>query len=175
MTVLLWWMEPLAPGAVRRRRRISDWIIGFAVAAMAALGIVGPMAPTRSLAVGNGFELSVPSQPWQYGLAMVITVLFGFFGVWIMSFGGRAEVSMREGDIYWLLGRSTGRAYAYARMEHCRIERVSDGDYWRLRISMKPEPTGKPASDLVLTMPGKIDVQRVRAIMQARGVATSVV
>jgi hypothetical protein len=173
MTVLLRWIEPFEPGKSKREFRPMDWIIGFGLAAVIGLGMVEKSGPTMLVPLGEGSELSLPSQPWQYGVWLLIAIAVGSFGTWIMSLGGHAEVTVREDGINWLLGRALWHFYPYARMERCDLERADGGDYWRLRLTMKPEPPGDSAPVIVLTMPNRIDVRRLRDILQSAGVATS--
>jgi hypothetical protein len=173
MTVLLRWMEPVEPGKPKRRSGTLDWIIGFAVAAVIGLGIVEKSGPTMPLTLGSGYELSMPAQAWQYGLWLLVTIAFGTFGAWIMSFGGRAEVTVREDGIGWLLGRALSEFHSYANMQRCELERADGDDYWRLRVTMKPGRPDESAKVIVLTMPRRVDRARVREILQSAGVVTA--
>jgi hypothetical protein len=173
MTVLLRWMEPVEPGQLTRRSRTLDWIIGFAVAAVVGLGIVVKSGPTMPVMLGSGYQLSMPAQTWQYGLLLLITIGFGAFGAWIMSFGGRAEVTLREDGIGRQLGRALSEFHRYANMQGCKLERVDGRDYWRLRVSMKPDRPGETGNVVVLTMPRRVDRARVREILQSAGVGST--
>jgi hypothetical protein len=166
-------MEPVEPGASKRRTRPSDWIIGFAVAAVVGLGIAEESGPTMSVALGNQSELTLPAQAWQYGLWLFITISFGWFGWWIMSFGGRGEVTMREDGIWWLIGKANWYFYAYSKMERCELEPMDKGSFWRLHATMKPERSGDPAPLMVVTVPKYVDIKKVRDILQSAGVATT--
>jgi hypothetical protein len=173
MKVLLWWMEPIEVIPPQRRGQLFNRIFSFGIAAVVGLGMVAQSGPTKSIAVGNGFELSLPSQAWQYGLWLLIVIGAGWFGSWIVSFGGRAEVTMRDDGIQWLLGKATRRFYAYAQMERCELERADDGNYWRVRISMRPASPGALSYVAETAIPKHIDVNRVRGILQSSGVATT--
>jgi hypothetical protein len=173
MKVLLWWMEPIEVIPPQRRGQLFNRIFCFGIAAVVGLGIVAQSGPTKLIAVGNGSELSVPSQAWQYGLWLLIVIGVGWFGSWIVSYGGRAEVTMRDDGIQWLLGKATRRFYAYAQMERCELERADDGNYWRLRMSMRPVRPGDPAYVGATAIPKHIDVDRVRGILRMFGVATT--
>jgi hypothetical protein len=169
MAALLRWIEPLAPGGIRRRRRLFDWLLGYGLAAIFGLAAAEEAGPTRMLAFGSGTSLTIPAQTWQYGLWLLVTVVVGAFGVWIMSYGGRAEITVREDGIWQQLGRAGGYFFAFAHMEQCRIEQAADGDYWRLDIVMKPQRP-QDWSKLTLTAPKKIDAKRIREILASAGV-----
>ena len=173
MTVLLRWMEPVEPGRPKPRSKTFDWIIGFAVAGVIGLGIAEKSGPTMPVTLGSGYELAMPAQAWQYGLWLFVTIAFGAFGAWIMSYGGRAEVTLRDDGIGWLLGRAMAEFHPYANMQRCELERADGNDYWRLRLSMKPDRPGETRKVIVLTMPERVDRARVREILQSAGVVTA--
>jgi len=169
MAVLLRWTEPLAPGGRKRRRRPFDWIIGYGAAAVIGLALVAENGPTRSLVLSSRDSLTIPAQAWQYGLWLLITLAAGSLGVWIVSSGGRAEITVRDDGIGQLLGRAGGYFFAYAHMQQCRIERAAEGDYWQMHIVMKPQ---RPQDwvNVTLTAPKKIDPRRIREILTSSGV-----
>lgn len=173
MTVLLRWMEPVETGESKRRTRPFDWILGFTIAAVMGLGIAEESGPTMSVALGNQSELTLPGQAWQYGLWLLITIGFGWFGGWIMSYGGRGEVTMRDDGIWWLIGKATWHFYAYAKMERCELEPMDGSSFWRLHATMKPERPDDPAPAMVVTVPKYVDIKKVRDILQSAGVATA--
>jgi len=173
MTVLMRWIEPVEPGQTKRRARPWDWIISFGVAAIFGLGAAEKSGPIVSVAFGNQFELSLPAQAWQYGLWLLIAMVAGSFGLWIVSFGGRAEVTIRDDGIGWLLGRATWRYYPYAQMQRCEFERVDEGNFWRLRVEMHPKQPGDLASTALIAIPKHVDRNRVREILQSAGIVAT--
>jgi len=172
MKVLLRWMEHVEVIPPDRRAGLLNWIFCFAVSAVAGLGIMEQSGPTIRTAIGGGIELPLPSQAWQYGLWLFIFIVFGSFGSWIVSFGGRAEVTMRADAIQWQLGRVTPRYYAYAQIERCELERA-DNDTYRLRVTMKPVPPNDSGFVGLIGIPKHVDVNRVRELLKSAGVATT--
>jgi hypothetical protein len=170
MKVLLRWMEPIEVIPPERRAGLLNWIFCFAVSTVAGLGIMEQSGPTIRTAIGGGIELPLPSQPWQYGLWLIIVIVFGLFGSWIISFGGRAEVTMRADAIQWQLGRVTPRYYAYSQIERCELERAGN-DTYRLRVTMKPDRLNDSAFVGEIGIPKHVDVSRVRELLKSAGVA----
>jgi hypothetical protein len=173
MTVLLRWLEPVEPGRTRRRARPWDWIISFGIAAIFGLGVAEQSGPTMSVALGNQSELSLPAHAWQYGLGLLVLIAGGSLGLWIASSAGRAEVTMRADGIGWLLGRGFWSFYPYHQIERCELQRVTEGDFWRLTVTMRPQNPGGPAPVNLVTIPKRVDLTRVREILQTAGVVTT--
>jgi hypothetical protein len=173
MKVLLRWMEPIEVIPPKRRAKLTTWIFCFAVSAVVGLGIMEQSGPTIRTAVGGGIELPLPSQAWQYGLWLFVFVGGGWFGSWIVLYGGRAEVTMRTDGVVWLLGRAGARFYEYSKVQRCEFERGDEGSFWWLRVTMKPERPGDPAFVGAIGIPKHIDVNRVRDILKSSGVETT--
>ena len=172
MTVLLRWMEPVEPGRTKRSVRPWDWIISYGIAAIFGLGVAEQSGPTMSVALGNQSELSLPAHAWQYGLGLLVLVVVGSFGLWIVSFGGRAEVTMRTDGIAWLLGKAYWNFYPYNQMERCELQRMAEGDFWRMIVTMRPPQAGVPAPVNLVTIPKHVNLTRVREILQTAGIVT---
>jgi len=166
MTTLLRWIEPAKPG---RRRRWADVAIAFGVSLVIGLALAEQSGPTARLAVGSGTELTIPAQPWQYGIWLVATVAGGWLGVWIMSFGGRAEVTLRDDGIQWLLGRATYRQFPYARIARCELHEPEGGPAI-LRIAMAPAEPGADAEIVDFPLPARIRPAQVRDVLRGAGV-----
>ena len=169
--VLLRWMEPPRHDAARRRSRRVDRLIAFGISAVIGLGIAEQSGPTRSLQVGGGFNFDLPSHAWQYGLWLLVFIVLGCIGSWIMSCGGRAQVTMREDGIEWLLGSAYARFDAYADMQHCELARWDRGDGLVLRMTMQPARPGDPPAINEVVIARHIDADRVRGILHSAGVA----
>lgn len=149
-----------------------DFAIAFGLSAVMGLAFAEQSGPTTQVKLGGGYDLSLPAQAWQYGLWLAVFLAFGSFGAWVMSFGGRAEVTMREDGIQWLI-RGAYRFYPYARMQACLLERADGDPRWQLRMTMRPERAGDPETIDTVRIAKHIDVNRVRLALQSAGVATS--
>ncbi len=149
-----------------------DIAIGFGVSAILGLAAAEQSGPTTRVMLGGGYDLTLPAQAWQYGLGLLVCIAFGSFGVWIMSFGGRAEVTMAADGVQWLI-RGAYRFYPYARMRECVLERTDGNTRTRLRMTMRPEKPGDSESFGSVVIAKHVELARVRAILQSAGVVTS--
>ncbi len=162
----LWWMEPARFG---RKRRFADFAIAFGTSTILGLGAAAESGGKVGIHMGS-FELSVPAHAWQYALWAAVALVGGCAGVWIMSFGGRAEVSLAPDGVQWLLGRATRRFYPYARMQRCEMVR-GGADGWLLRIVMQPDSAQGTETVKDIAIARRIDHERVRAVLHTAGVA----
>jgi len=169
--VLLWWMEPPRQDAARRRSRRFDHLIAYGISAVMGLGIAGQSGSTKSVPIAGGFDFDLPAQAWQYGVWLLVFLVVGWFGSWIMSYGGRAEVTIREDGIQWISGRVYNRFDPYAGMQHCELARWDRGHGLVLRMTMQPARPGDPSAIHEVLIPRHIDANRVREILHAAGVA----
>src|SRR5690349_21009925 len=111
-TTLLRWIEP----AKRPFPRLGDWVVAFGIGAIIGLALSEQAGPTARSALANGIELTIPGTAWQYGLWALLTLAFGGFGLWILSYGGRGEITMRADGVQRIVGKATYRFHPYARM-----------------------------------------------------------
>ncbi len=172
MKTLLWWKEPVERAGRTTGSKLVDFLVCFGVSAMAGLGIAAQSGSMKDVQLGGGTSLSVPAHAWQYGLWLLICVVFGCGGWWIVSLAGRAEVNLREDGILEQR-RWSARFYSYAQMDRCAIVPAGDGKYLLLLIHSKPKSSDGPATIRALGISKRVDPDRVREILRSVRVAVT--
>ncbi len=171
--VQLWWIEPAPMAEPGRRSFRIDRLIAFGFSAVLGLAGAEESGHTVRVPLGGGIDVSMPAQPWQYGLWLLIFLAGGALCEWIMALGGRAEVSLRDDGVLWLLGRATRRFYPYALMQRCELLRTRPDGVLVMRLTMQPERSGDPVRVREVAIPRRIDAGRIAGILRAAGVSTS--
>lgn len=165
----LQWIEPVECARRTARTKLVDFLISFGVSTIAGLGFAVSSGSMMDIPLGSGSSLSVPAHAWQYGLWLLVCVVGGCGGWWIVSLGGRAEVNLGDGGIIEIRHRIR-RFYSYAELDRCEIVQKDKGAYLLLRLHLRPQLPAGVVTVRELGISKRIDPARVCDVLRAHGV-----